>query len=116
MAMAKRFAEYARDRRARMTADERELVNAFERAYALAGQLAEARRSRALTQRQLAAMSGVDQGDVSRIERGVLFPTTATLARLLTSLRAQLRIELLPADDQNSAAVPISGLSPSRHP
>jgi transcriptional regulator with XRE-family HTH domain len=100
--MAKRFAEYAQQRRARMTANERELVEAFERAYSLAGQLAQARRSRTLTQQQLAALSGVDQGDISRIERGVLSPTTATLGKLLTSLHAQLRLELLPSPDDEA--------------
>jgi transcriptional regulator with XRE-family HTH domain len=53
----------------------------------LAGQLAAVRRNRTLTQRQLPALSGVDQGDISRIERGVLSPTTANLGKLLTSLR-----------------------------
>jgi len=35
-----------------------------------------------LKQRELAEPSGVDQGDINRIERGVLAPTTPTRLRL----------------------------------
>lgn len=59
----------------------------------LGEQLAHRRRTRGLSQRQLAARSGVNQADVSRIERGALSPTTATLERLARALGARLRIE-----------------------
>lgn len=43
---------------------------------------ADARRKSGLKQRELAEPSGVDQGDINRIERGVLAPTTPTRLRL----------------------------------
>ncbi len=43
----------------------------------------EARRSRGLTQAQLAAVSGVEQTNISAIERGHRVPSALTLHRLL---------------------------------
>lgn len=59
----------------------------------LGRQLAHQRRSRGLSQRELAARSGVDQADISRIERGALSPTTTTLDKLARALGSRLRIE-----------------------
>lgn len=41
------------------------------------------RRSRGLTQRQLAEISGIEQSNISAIENGRRVPTAATLHRLL---------------------------------
>ena len=43
----------------------------------------EARRSRCLTQVQLAEVSGIEQANISAIERGHRVPSAATLHRLL---------------------------------
>ena len=56
--------------------------------------LSEARTERGYTQQQLSDLSGVTQADISRIERGLLFPTTATLMRLAEALDASIRLEL----------------------
>jgi len=45
-----------------------------------------------LTQKQLAAASGIDQAEISRIERGQTNPTASTLAALLAPLGARLGI------------------------
>jgi transcriptional regulator with XRE-family HTH domain len=45
--------------------------------------VAEARRARGLTQVQLAAISGVEQANISAIENGHRIPGAATLHRLL---------------------------------
>ncbi|MHB8451516.1 MAG: helix-turn-helix domain-containing protein [Mycobacteriales bacterium] len=58
--------------------------------------LAEARPERGLKQCELAELSGVDQGDISRIQRGVLAPTTRTLLRLAEGLNARITLELIP--------------------
>lgn len=92
--MSKTFAEFAAERRARMTPDELAVSEVFERAYAFAGELAVARKARGLTQKQLADLSGINQADISRIERAQLAPTTTTLMRLVESLGARVRIEL----------------------
>ncbi len=95
--MAKSYAEYSAARRAGLDGADAVAMEVFDRAYALGASLAEARRERGLKQRELAELSGVDQGDISRIERGVLAPTTPTLLRLAEGLNARITIELLPA-------------------
>lgn len=95
--MVKSYAEYSAARRAGLSGADAVAVEVFDRAYALGASLLEARRERGLKQRELAELSGVDQGDISRIERGVLAPTTPTLLRLAEGLNARVTIELLPA-------------------
>lgn len=94
--MSNSYAEYSATRRAGMTSADAVAVDVFDRAYALGAALAEARRERGLKQRQLAELSGVDQADISRIERGILAPTTPTLLRLAGGLNARITLELLP--------------------
>jgi DNA-binding XRE family transcriptional regulator len=60
-------------------------------AYArLAREVFELRKAAGLTQRQLAAKSGVQQADISRIEVGDANPTLATIAALAYALGAQV--------------------------
>jgi DNA-binding XRE family transcriptional regulator len=54
----------------------------------IAGQLLALRHRRGLTQRQLSELSGVQQADISRIERGETHPTTVTVMRLASALGA----------------------------
>jgi ribosome-binding protein aMBF1 (putative translation factor) len=65
---------------------------AFEGAYALAVQVMELREKHGLTQAELAKRSGVDQGDISRIERGSAMPNERTLLRIADALDADLRL------------------------
>lgn len=58
--------------------------------FALGGQLAILRKRHGLSQMQLAAMSGVEQADISKIERGLGNPTEDTLARLGDALGVHL--------------------------
>lgn len=64
----------------------------FEGAYALAMQVVQLREQRGLTQVQLAEYSGVDQADISRIERGSAFPNEKTLIRIAEALDADLTL------------------------
>lgn len=57
---------------------------------ALGLQIAAARQSAHLTQPQLAAQAGVQQGDISRIEHGHGNPTRDTLLRLANALDMEL--------------------------
>jgi DNA-binding XRE family transcriptional regulator len=68
--------------------------NAFNAHYAMARELRELRKERHLTQKQLAAASGINQGEISRIERGQTNPTAGTLAALLAPLGARLGVVL----------------------
>jgi DNA-binding XRE family transcriptional regulator len=56
--------------------------------FHIAGQLLALRHRRGLTQRQLSELSGVQQADISRIERGETQPTTVTAKRLADALGA----------------------------
>jgi ribosome-binding protein aMBF1 (putative translation factor) len=64
----------------------------FEQAYALAMQVVELREQRGLTQVQLSERSGVDQADISRIERGSALPNEKTLLRIAEALDADLTL------------------------
>lgn len=66
---------------------------------ALGGKLARARNARQLTQAQLEQISGVQQSEISRIERGLANPTVATLDRILAALRFD--VELISLDEAN---------------
>jgi DNA-binding XRE family transcriptional regulator len=66
--------------------------DAFNARFAMAREVRELRRERHLTQKQLAAASGINQAEISRIERGQTNPTASTLAALLAPLGARLGV------------------------
>ena len=66
---------------------------ALRAGYRLAVSVIELRRTAGLTQRQLAAKSGVQQADISRIEAGDANPTLATIASLAYALGAELALK-----------------------
>ena len=53
-----------------------------------------ARAARALTQKQLSELTGIDQGDISKIEKGVANPTIGTLERIAEALGGKLIISI----------------------
>ena len=57
---------------------------------ALANALLAARAKANMSQAELSAATGIDQGDISKIERGVANPSVATLRRLAKGLGAEL--------------------------
>jgi transcriptional regulator with XRE-family HTH domain len=61
--------------------------------HRLARQVFDLRKAAGLTQRQLAAKSGVQQADISRLEAGDANPTLATIAALAYALGAELALE-----------------------
>lgn len=105
--MAKKYNTYSAQRRARLDPEGKEAVEVFSHAYAMGTALVEARQERALTQRALAELSGVQQADISRMERGILAPTTSTLLRLVEALDARLVIELGRANKQMPGDQPV---------
>ena len=70
--------------------------------FALAQEIRELRTTHHLTQKQLAAASGIDQAEISRIERGQVHATTATLSALLAPLGH--RLKPVPIDGATSPA------------
>ena len=64
-------------------------LRSLDSRFHIAGQLLALRRRRGITQRQLSDLSGVQQADISRIERGETQPTTVTARRLADALGAE---------------------------
>lgn len=60
--------------------------------------LRETRRRHGLTQRQLAARARTSQAAISRIERGLVSPTIATLAELLRLMNEELVLDAREVD------------------
>jgi DNA-binding XRE family transcriptional regulator len=63
-------------------------LRSFDSRFHIAGQLLALRRRRGITQRRLSELSGIQQADISRIERGETQPTTVTASRLAQALGA----------------------------
>lgn len=71
-------------------------LRAFEVQFTLAADLIALRKARGLSQKELANESGVQQADISKIERGLVNPTIGTVEKLARPLCAQVR--MLPRD------------------
>lgn len=56
--------------------------------------VAAARARKGLSQKELSALSGIDQSDLSKIERGIANPSVHTLNRIAQALNAKLTISL----------------------
>ena len=59
-----------------------------------AREVAYARALAGMTQKELAASSGIDQSDISKIERGIANPSVSTLERIAAALGGTLSIEI----------------------
>jgi predicted XRE-type DNA-binding protein len=98
--MARDFRELSDRLKAEMSVDARRVYDAaaisFEAEFAaraeLGTRLAEAREARALTQQALTALSGIQQPEISRIERGLGNPTATTLIRLTAALGQRITL------------------------
>ena len=101
--MGRSFDELAAAAKAGWSDDARRVYDAAVSAFdaemdereQLGAQLAAARKARGLTQPDLSALTGIQQAEISRIERGAGNPTAATLLRLADALG--LRLTLAPA-------------------
>ena len=56
--------------------------------------VAHARAQAGLSQRQLAELTGIDQSDISKIERGVANPSLSTLERIASALGGTLTVSI----------------------
>jgi DNA-binding XRE family transcriptional regulator len=61
-------------------------LRAMQLRYRMIARLIQRRRELRLTQKQLAARSGIGQAEISKIERGRKSPTLDTYSRLATAL------------------------------
>ena len=59
--------------------------------------IAQARRERGLTQKELSERTGIAQADISKLENGNANPSLRTLQRLAAGMGMQVKIEFIPA-------------------
>jgi len=55
-----------------------------------------ARANAGISQQELAKLSGIDQSDISKIERGIANPSISTLRRISNALDCELEIAITP--------------------
>jgi DNA-binding XRE family transcriptional regulator len=67
-------------------------LRALDTRFRLAAELLAARTSAHMTQKELAVRSGVQQAEISKIERGEVVPRVSTMDRLLTPLGHRLAV------------------------
>ncbi len=72
-------------------------LDAYARHFEMARQLLQLRRSKGWTQVELAEASGVQQSEISRIERGQGNPTLQTMAQLASAFGMRLAFVRAPA-------------------
>lgn len=58
--------------------------------------LIKARKAKKITQKQLSELTGIAQGDISKLENGSANPSIKTLQRLANGLGMMLKIEFVP--------------------
>lgn len=98
--MTKDFSELADRAKAAWSDDTRRAYDAASSEFTaemnerteLGSLLATARKARSLTQPALSALTGIQQAEISRIERGLGNPTAATLLRLADALGQKLTL------------------------
>ena len=90
--MTRSYKAIMTDRRTRLAPDSAAQQDVFEKAYDIALQVIDLREKHGLTQARLAERCGIDQGDISRIERGSTSPTARTLQRIAEALDADVRL------------------------
>lgn len=90
--MPRSYEDISGKRNARLSPEADKQRQVFEQAYDVAVQLIALREAHGLTQAELAERCGIDQGDISRIERGATSPTARTLQRIADALDADVRL------------------------
>ncbi len=71
-------------------------VEALKNEVAIIQALIDARKKYNLTQKELSERSGIDQADISRIERGTANPTLRLLQKLANGLDMDLELRFVP--------------------
>ena len=69
--------------------------DALEPQFAVIKALLDARREKGITQKELAELTGIAQGDISKLENGSANPSIKTLNRVAAALGKTLKIEFV---------------------
>ena len=70
--------------------------DALQPEYDIIQTMIDARLSQNITQKELAARTGITQADISRIENGTRNPSLSMMKRLAQGLGMQLKLEFMP--------------------
>ena len=70
--------------------------DALEPEFAIIQAMIDARKSRGMTQKQLADATGINQADISKLDRGNANPSLRTLQRLAAGMGMRLKLEFEP--------------------
>lgn len=95
--MSTDFQEFVREVEEKATPEERRLLDESRRRFGIGAKLLDRRLAAGMTQRELAQASGVDQAEISRIERGQGNPTAQTLQALGAPLGVSLDFSVTPS-------------------
>lgn len=69
--------------------------DALEPEYQIIKAMLDTRKEKAMTQKQLAALTGIPQADISRLENGNANPSLKTLQRLAEGMGMHLKLEFV---------------------
>ena len=77
--------------------------DALEPEFQIINAMIDARKSRNLTQKQLAEITGIDQADISKLENGNANPSLRTLQRLAAGMGLAMKVEFVPLSETAKA-------------
>ena len=72
--------------------------DALDAEFSIVQAMLDARKNAGLTQKDLAARTGIAQADISKLESGRANPSLRTLQRLADGMGMKLKLEFVPAD------------------
>lgn len=72
--------------------------DALEPEYQIIKAMLDTRNEKAITQKQLADITGIPQADISRLENGNANPSLRTLQRLADGMGMKLKLEFVPVN------------------
>jgi len=74
----------------------RKEYTALEPEFQIIRALLDGRKEKNLTQKQLSELTGINQADISKIEKGIANPSLKTIQRLAGGLNMNVKIEFVP--------------------
>ena len=75
--------------------------DALEPEYDLIQAMIDARKKKGITQKELSELTGIAQGDISKLENGNANPSIRTLQRLASGMGMTLKVEFVPTSVAN---------------
>ncbi len=70
--------------------------DALEPEFSIIQAVIDARKAKGITQKELSELTGIAQGDISKLENGNANPSLKTLQRLAEGMNMTLKLEFVP--------------------